>query len=83
MRSPRNPVRFTERPRLVVLNYPHNPTGQTYGTEELRRLAAVARRYRVILLSDEIYGELHHAGRHVSIAEFYPEGTIISTGLSK
>ena len=72
-----------ERPRLVVLNYPHNPTGQTYGTEELRRLAAVARRYRVILLSDEIYGELHHAGRHVSIAEFYPEGTIISTGLSK
>ena len=72
-----------ERPRLVVLNYPHNPTGRTYGTDELRRLAAVARRYRVVLLSDEIYGELHHAGTHVSIAEFYPEGTIISTGLSK
>ena len=72
-----------ERPRLVVLNYPNNPTGQTYGTDELRRLAEVARRYRVVLLSDEIYGELHHAGTHVSIAKFYPEGTIISTGLSK
>ena len=72
-----------ERPRLVVLNYPNNPTGQTYGTDELRRLAEVARRYRVVMLSDEIYGELHHAGMHVSIAEFYPEGTIISTGLSK
>jgi aspartate aminotransferase len=35
------------------------------------------------LLSDEIYGELHHDGRHVSIARFYPEGTIISSGLSK
>ena len=68
---------------VVVLNYPNNPTGHTYGPDELRRLAAVARRYRVVLLADEIYGELHHAGTHVSIAEFYPEGTIVSTGLSK
>jgi aspartate aminotransferase len=36
-----------------------------------------------VLLSDEIYGEIHHEGKHTSIAEFYPEGTIISTGLSK
>jgi len=71
------------RPRLVVLNYPSNPTGQTYDAEALQELAAVARRYRVILLSDEIYGELDHRGRHVSIASFYPEGTIISGGLSK
>ncbi len=71
------------RPRLVVLNYPSNPTGQTYDIEALQELAAVARRYRVILLSDEIYGELDHRGQHVSIASFYPEGTIISGGLSK
>ena len=32
---------------------------------------------------DEIYGELHHKGRHVSVARYYPEGTIISSGLSK
>jgi len=71
------------RPRLVVLNYPSNPTGQTYDIEALQELAEVARRYRVILLSDEIYGELDHRGQHVSIATFYPEGTIISSGLSK
>jgi aspartate aminotransferase len=35
------------------------------------------------LLSDEIYGELHFAGKHLSIARYYPEGTIISSGLSK
>ena len=35
------------------------------------------------MLSDEIYGELHHKGQHVSIARFYPEGTIVSGGLSK
>jgi aspartate aminotransferase len=72
-----------ERPRLVILNYPNNPTGHTYPVEHLRALANVARRYRVVMLSDEIYGEIHHEGAHVSIAEFYPEGTILSTGLSK
>jgi aspartate aminotransferase len=72
-----------ERPRLVILNYPSNPTGRTYKVEELKALARVARKYRVILLSDEIYGELHHTGKHISIDRFYPEGTIISTGLSK
>jgi aspartate aminotransferase len=35
------------------------------------------------LLSDEIYGELDFKGRHLSIARYYPEGTIISSGLSK
>jgi aspartate aminotransferase len=43
----------------------------------------VARRFEVIVLSDEIYGQLHHRGEHVSIARFYPEGTIVSSGLSK
>jgi len=71
------------RPRIVILNYPSNPTGLTYSEEELQALADAAQRYRVILLSDEIYGELEHRGRHVSIARFYPEGTIISGGLSK
>lgn len=71
------------RPRIVILNYPANPTGDTYTSDELRELGKIARRYKVILLSDEIYGELHHRGAHVSIARYYPEGTIISSGLSK
>ena len=72
-----------ERPRLLILNYPSNPTGLTFKTEQLKELAAVARRHKVLVLSDEIYGELHHKGRHISMARFYPEGTIISAGLSK
>lgn len=71
------------RPRVVILNYPSNPTGTTYRIEELKSLAKVAREYRVVLLSDEIYGEIEHKGQHVSIARYYPEGTIISSGLSK
>ena len=72
-----------ERPRLLILNYPGNPTGSAYAVEQLEAIAKVARRYRVLLLSDEIYGGLHFEGEHVSIARFYPEGTIISNGLSK
>lgn len=72
-----------ERPRIVILNYPSNPTGATYSIDELKKLAKVAKKYRVVLLSDEIYGELNFEGKHVSIAKFYPEGTIISSGLSK
>ena len=71
------------RPRIVILNYPSNPTGRTYSEKELEEIAEVAHKYRVVLLSDEIYGELHHDGDHKSIACFYPEGTIISSGLSK
>lgn len=72
-----------DRPRIVILNYPSNPTGSTFKNDELRALARVAQKHRVLLLSDEIYAELHHKGQHVSIARYYPEGTIISAGLSK
>jgi aspartate aminotransferase len=71
------------RPRLLVLNYPDNPTGATYLPAELEALAEVCRKYNAVVLSDEIYGELHYQGRHVSIARYYPDGTIISSGLSK
>ncbi len=72
-----------ETPRIVIINYPGNPEGSTYTETELKELASVARKYNIILLSDEIYGELDHEGTHISIAKYYPEGTIISSGLSK
>jgi aspartate aminotransferase len=71
------------RPRVVILNYPSNPTGSTYPKVRLKKLAEVARKYNIILISDEIYGLLDHSGEHISIARYYPEGTIISSGLSK
>jgi aspartate aminotransferase len=71
------------RPRLLILNYPNNPVGATYTTSQLQALANVAREYGIIVLSDEIYGELNFDGAHDSIARYYPDGTIISSGLSK
>lgn len=71
------------KPRLLVLNYPSNPHGRTYTSDELKPIAKIAQKHEMIILSDEIYGQLHHEGKHVSIARFYPERTIISSGLSK
>ena len=71
------------RPRLVILNYPGNPEGGTYSQQTLKEIAEVAREYDIIILSDEIYAKLSHSGEHISIARYYPEGTIVSSGLSK
>jgi aspartate aminotransferase len=70
-------------PRLLILNYPNNPTGVSYGDAELAALAEVARRHQLLVVSDEIYADLDHHGRTASIAHHYPEGTVVSTGLSK
>ena len=71
------------KPYLLILNYPGNPDGITYSQEMMKELADCARRNHILILSDEIYGQLHHHSNHISIAHFYPEGTILSSGLSK
>jgi aspartate aminotransferase len=71
------------RPRLLILNYPNNPVGTSYSPGELAALAEVAAKYGLIVLSDEIYGQLRFDGRHDTIASYYPDRTIISSGLSK
>jgi aspartate/methionine/tyrosine aminotransferase len=65
---------------LLILNYPGNPEGSTYTSDELEALAAIAKEHKLIILSDEIYGRLHHDGDHISIARYYSEGTIVSSG---
>lgn len=68
---------------LLILNYPSNPTGSDFSADALEEFARIARKNEILVLSDEIYGELNHSGDHLSLAEFYPEGTIVSSGLSK
>ncbi len=71
------------RPRLLILNYPSNPTGQTYRRYELVELARVCRTYQVMVLADEIYARTTYDNDHTSLVSLYPEGTIYSSGLSK
>ncbi|MEE3152715.1 MAG: pyridoxal phosphate-dependent aminotransferase [Candidatus Neomarinimicrobiota bacterium] len=69
--------------KLLILNYPGNPTGVSYSSSELEIIANICRENNTIILSDEIYGRLHHTNNHQSIAKYFPEGTIITSGLSK
>ena len=66
---------------LLFLNSPNNPSGQI--CENLEEIANIIRKYKVLVLSDEIYSELSFSKEYKSIANFCPENTIISSGLSK
>ena len=66
---------------LLFINSPNNPSGTV--CNNLKEIAEVAKKYRLVILSDEIYSRLTFNGKYISISNYYPEGTIVSTGLSK
>ena len=66
---------------ILILNSPNNPSGAI--CKNLKELATVAKKYKLIILSDEIYTDLSFDNSYNSISEFYPESTFISGGLSK
>jgi aspartate aminotransferase len=78
---------ITPRTKALILNSPSNPTGAGYTTAQLEALAEVVLRRGLIVISDEIYGEIVYDGfRHVSIASLSPEikaRTIVVDGVSK
>ncbi len=71
------------RTRLIILNYPTNPTGREYSQAEVTALAQIIEKYPVYVLSDEIYSELVYDQPHFSIARLLPEQTILISGVSK
>ena len=66
---------------LLFLNSPNNPSGQI--CKNLEEISEIAKKYNLIILSDEIYSELSFDEGFKSISSFCPEKTIVSTGLSK
>jgi len=66
---------------IFILNSPNNPSGTI--CKNLKELAKVAKKYNLIILSDEIYTDLTFCNKYESISKYYPEKTFISGGLSK
>jgi len=66
---------------ILILNSPNNPSGTT--CNNLKELSKVAKKYKIIILSDEIYTDLKFDKKYESISRYYPEGTCITGGLSK
>ena len=66
---------------IFILNSPNNPSGTV--CKNLKELADVAKKFGIIVLSDEIYTDLTFCNSYDSISQFYPEKTFISGVLSK
>ena len=66
---------------ILILNSPNNPSGAI--CKNLKELATIAKKYKLIILSEEIYTDLSFDNDYKSISKFYPAHTFISGGLSK
>ena len=70
--------------KVLILNNPSNPTGAVYSEDEVKGLAKVCREENVIVISDEIYALINFSGKpYKGFPLYYPEGSIITSGLSK
>ncbi|MDA8974950.1 aminotransferase class I/II-fold pyridoxal phosphate-dependent enzyme [Akkermansiaceae bacterium] len=77
---------ITEKTKIVMLNFPTNPTGAVASQEDLEGIAKLCVEHDLIVITDEIYSELRYDGiKHVSIATLpgMQERTILMHGFSK
>lgn len=76
---------ITPKSKILVINYPNNPTGAIMERRDLERIAEVIIKHDLVVISDEIYAELSYDEKHVSIADIpgMKERTIVINGFSK
>ena len=76
---------ITPRSKVLLLNFPTNPTGGILTADELEEIAAICREHNLLVITDEIYSELSYADTHTSIASLpgMRERTIFLHGFSK
>lgn len=77
---------ITPKAKLLIMPYPNNPTGAVMRKDDLAAVAAVIKKYNLMVLSDEIYSELTYGNRgHISIASIsgMQERTVVINGFSK
>ncbi|MCF7668693.1 MAG: aminotransferase class I/II-fold pyridoxal phosphate-dependent enzyme [Verrucomicrobia bacterium] len=75
----------TPKSKVLVLNFPTNPTGGTMTGVELEKIAAIAKKHDLLIITDEVYSELTFEGEHTSIAALdgMRERTVFLHGFSK
>ncbi|MCF0112004.1 MAG: aminotransferase class I/II-fold pyridoxal phosphate-dependent enzyme [Erysipelotrichaceae bacterium] len=76
---------ITPKTKMLVLNYPSNPTGGIMTREDYARIVPIIKESGIMVLADEIYGELTYGRKHVSLAEFeeIKDHVILMNGISK
>ena len=66
---------------ILIINSPNNPAGTI--CKNMKEIARIAKKYKLIILSDEIYTDLSFNSNYESISKYYSDLTFISGGLSK
>ena len=76
---------ITDKTKILIINYPNNPTGAIMNKSDLEKIAKVIIKHDLLVISDEIYSELTYAGNHFSIGALpnMRERSIIINGFSK
>ena len=76
---------ITPKTKMLILPYPNNPTGAIMTEEDLKKIAEVIKDTNIVVLTDEIYGELTYGRRHFSFAALpdMRDRTIYVGGFSK
>lgn len=68
-----------EHPSMMILCNPHNPIGLQWSADTLREVARLARKYGVLVISDEIHGDLMLGGRrHIPFASVSDDAAAVS-----
>jgi aspartate aminotransferase len=77
--------KISSRTRILIFNSPNNPTGTVFSDETLRRLADLAAKHDLWVISDEVYARILFSGEYLSIWSLagMAERTIIIDGFSK
>ncbi|MDR0932064.1 MAG: aminotransferase class I/II-fold pyridoxal phosphate-dependent enzyme [Victivallales bacterium] len=78
-------AKITPKSKVLLLNFPCNPTGAVMPEKSLREVARIAQENDLLVITDEIYSELLYEGEHVSIAALpgMRERTLFLHGFSK
>lgn len=77
---------FAQKPKAIIFNTPHNPSGRVFSRETLQLIADLCIQHDTIAITDEIYEKILYDGReHIPIATLpgMAERTITTTGLTK
>jgi aspartate aminotransferase len=79
--------KITKKTKAMIVNSPSNPSGAVLSADSLKKLADIALKHKLLIISDEIYEKLIYNGKkHISIASFSKEAkaqTIVVNGVSK
>ncbi|MFC1987420.1 aminotransferase class I/II-fold pyridoxal phosphate-dependent enzyme [Chloroflexota bacterium] len=78
-------ARITSRTKAILIGYPANPTGAVMSRDKLAKIAGVAKRHKLLVISDEIYAKLVYGTKHTCFATLpgMKENTILLGGFSK